>query len=28
VALTINVNPPYIPGMKRANPQTETLAVN
>lgn len=27
VALTINVNPPYIPGMKRANPQTETLAV-
>ncbi len=27
VALTINVNPPYIPGMKRANPQTETLRV-
>ena len=25
VALTINVNPPYIPGMKRANPQTELL---
>ena len=28
VALTINVNPPYIPGMKRANPQAETLRVN
>lgn len=28
VALTINVNPPYIPGMKRANPQTSTLRVN
>ena len=28
VALTINVNPPYIPGMKRANPQVETLRVN
>lgn len=27
VALTINVNPPYIPGMKRANPQQETLRV-
>lgn len=27
VALTINVNPPYIPGMKRANPQTELLRV-
>ena len=27
VALTIEVNPPYIPGMKRANPQTETLRV-
>lgn len=27
VALTINVNPPYIPGMKRANPQVETLRV-
>lgn len=25
VALTLNVNPPYIPGMKRANPQVETL---
>jgi len=27
VALTINVNPPYIPGMKRANSQVETLRV-
>jgi hypothetical protein len=27
VALNINVNPPYIPGMKRANPQVETLRV-
>ncbi|HKT86028.1 MAG TPA: DUF6379 domain-containing protein [Novosphingobium sp.] len=27
VALTVNVNPPYIPGMKRVNPQTETLRV-
>ncbi len=27
VALTINVNPPYIPGMKRANPQAATLTV-
>jgi hypothetical protein len=27
VALTINVNPPYIPGMKRANPQVATLTV-
>lgn len=27
LALTINVNPPYIPGMKRANPQVETLRV-
>jgi len=25
VALTLNVSPPYIPGMKRTNPQTETL---
>lgn len=25
VSLTINVNPPYIPGMKRANSQVETL---
>lgn len=28
VALTINVNPPYIPGMKRANPQVEILRVH
>lgn len=28
VSLTVNVNPPYIPGMKRANPQTSTLRVN
>jgi Domain of unknown function (DUF6379) len=28
VALTVNVNPPYIPGMKRANPQAATLRVN
>ena len=27
VALTINVNPPYIPGMKRTNPQVEALPV-
>lgn len=27
VSLTIKVNPPYIPGMKRANPQTEVLRV-
>ncbi|MCB2065004.1 MAG: hypothetical protein KDE15_00020 [Erythrobacter sp.] len=27
VALTINVNPPYIPGMKRMNPQVESLRV-
>ena len=27
VALTINVNPPYIPGMKRSNPQVATLLV-
>ena len=25
VALTVNVNPPYIPGMKRTNPQVATL---
>jgi hypothetical protein len=25
VALTVNVNPPYIPGMKRSNPQTASL---
>ena len=28
VALTINVNPPYIPGMKRANPQAAALRVH
>jgi hypothetical protein len=28
VALTVNVNPPYIPGMKRANRQVATLRVN
>lgn len=28
VALTVNVNPPYIPGMKRTNPQVATLTVN
>ena len=28
VSLTVNVNPPYIPGKKRANPQTTTLRVN
>ncbi len=27
VALTINVSPPYIPGMTRTNPQTATLRV-
>lgn len=27
VALTINVSPPYIPGMKRTNPQVEALRV-
>ena len=27
VALTLNVSPPYIPGMKRVNPQTATLTV-
>ena len=27
VALTVNVSPPYIPGMKRANPQTQVLRV-
>jgi len=25
VSLTVNVSPPYIPGMKRMNPQTATL---
>jgi hypothetical protein len=24
----LHVNPPYIPGMKRVNPQTATLRVN
>lgn len=28
VSLTLNVNPPYIPGMKRVNPQTSTLTVH
>ena len=28
VALTINVSPPYIPGMKRVNPQTSTLTAS
>lgn len=27
VSLIINVSPPYIPGMKRVNPQTQTLYV-
>lgn len=27
VALNLMVNPPYIPGMKRANPQVSTLRV-
>lgn len=27
VALNIFVSPPYIPGMKRTNPQTETLRI-
>jgi hypothetical protein len=27
VDLTLNLYPPYIPGMKRANPQSETLVV-
>ncbi|NBC37738.1 hypothetical protein GTZ99_14375 [Novosphingobium sp. FSY-8] len=27
VTLVLNVNPPYIPGMKRVNPQTATLTV-
>lgn len=27
VTLVINVNPPYIPGMKRVNPRTATLPV-
>ncbi|MBX3592851.1 MAG: hypothetical protein KF783_00120 [Sphingomonas sp.] len=28
VALTISIFPPYIPGMKRANPQSEALVVH
>lgn len=28
VSLLLYVNPPYIPGMKRVNPQTATLRVN
>ena len=28
VALTINVSPPYIPGMKRTNPQVATLTAS
>jgi hypothetical protein len=28
VSLTVNVSPPYIPGMTRTNPQTDTLRVN
>jgi hypothetical protein len=28
VSLLLHVNPPYIPGMKRVNPQTATLRVN
>jgi len=28
VSLILHVSPPYIPGMKRVNPQTETLTVN
>ena len=28
VSLILHVNPPYIPGMKRVNPQTATLRVN
>ena len=27
VALTVNISPPYIPGMTRTNPQVETLVV-
>lgn len=27
VSLILNVSPPYIPGMKRSNPQTEVLRV-
>lgn len=28
VSLILNVSPPYIPGMKRFNPQTDNLTVN
>lgn len=28
VSLTINVSPPYIPGMTRTNPQADTLRVS
>ena len=28
IALTININPPYIPGMKRANSQTMLLRID
>ena len=28
VSLILNVSPPYIPGMKRFNPQTASLTVN
>jgi len=28
VSLILNVSPPYIPGMKRFNPQTDSLTVN
>jgi hypothetical protein len=27
VSLILNISPPYIPGMKRVNPQTQTLRV-
>lgn len=27
VSLIVHISPPYIPGMKRTNPQTETLRV-
>ena len=27
IELVLNVSPPYIPGMKRANPQSETMQV-
>jgi Domain of unknown function (DUF6379) len=28
VSLSVNVSPPYIPGMKRVNPQIQTLRVS